>query len=211
MPKGFSEREKELIRRELLSKGRECFASYGLKKTNIEDLTRAVGISKGAFYLFYDSKEELFFEIMEQFEAEFRATMLDGVFPPDVPRRQALNQWLRRVVEAWKAHPLFTRFSQAEYEHLLRKLPEERVQRHIRNDDDFAAELIARWQGEGVTLTVEPRLLAGLLRALVLLSVHEDDFSAGVYPAVMDVLVALIAQHLLPDAPPAVEVHEVRR
>ena len=35
-------------------------ASWDTKKTNIEDLCAKAGISKGAFYLFYASKEELF-------------------------------------------------------------------------------------------------------------------------------------------------------
>src|SRR5437762_14151525 len=64
MPKGFSEREREIIREKLLAKGKEYFGAHGVKKTNVEDLARAAGISKGAFYAFYDSKEELYFDIL---------------------------------------------------------------------------------------------------------------------------------------------------
>jgi AcrR family transcriptional regulator len=66
MPKGFTERGKALIHASFLEQGRELFATYGLRKTAIEDLTKAVGISKGAFYLFFESKEQLFFELLEQ-------------------------------------------------------------------------------------------------------------------------------------------------
>jgi AcrR family transcriptional regulator len=75
MPKGFTEKERESIHQQLLERGREIFANYGVRKTSVEDLTRAVGISKGAFYIFFSSKEELFLEIMEQFEARFRETI----------------------------------------------------------------------------------------------------------------------------------------
>ena len=58
MPKAFSEAEKEMIRRKLLEQGYKQFSTYGLKKTNIDELAAAAGISKGAFYIFYESKEE---------------------------------------------------------------------------------------------------------------------------------------------------------
>src|SRR5918912_2045574 len=102
MPKGFSEREKEIIRSSLLEKGRVLFGTYGIKKTNVEDLTRAAGISKGAFYLFYDSKEELFFEILEQFEAEFRAAVFKDIFQPGISPRQSFKELLKKALSAWK-------------------------------------------------------------------------------------------------------------
>ena len=64
MPRAFSEREKEIIRGTLREKGNEYFATYGLRKTTVENLARAAGISKGTCYLFYQSKEELFFDIL---------------------------------------------------------------------------------------------------------------------------------------------------
>ena len=54
MPKGFTEHEKELIGQRLLEQGYRLFSAYGLKKTNIEEIARAAGISKGAYYNFYE-------------------------------------------------------------------------------------------------------------------------------------------------------------
>ena len=66
MPRPFSERERDLVRQRLLQAGREAFASFGLRRTAVDDLARAAGISKGAFYLFFDSKEGLLLEILER-------------------------------------------------------------------------------------------------------------------------------------------------
>ena len=60
MPKAFSEHEKETIRTQMREKGKKLFEKHGLKKTSVDEVTEAVGISKGSFYLFYGSKEELF-------------------------------------------------------------------------------------------------------------------------------------------------------
>ncbi len=46
MPKAFSEREKELLTQRLLEQGYRLFSAYGLKKTNVEEIAQAAGISK---------------------------------------------------------------------------------------------------------------------------------------------------------------------
>lgn len=60
MAKKFSDKEKEMIQERLLSKAEICWGKYGIKKTSVDELVRMAGISKGAFYLFYPSKELLF-------------------------------------------------------------------------------------------------------------------------------------------------------
>src|SRR6476660_6259869 len=117
MPKGFSEREKSLIRAQLLAKGRELFASQGIKKANVEDLTRAANISKGAFYLFFNSKEELFFEILGQFADEYHANLIEAAARPGASPRQQVKQVLTQAFALWRTNPLFTSFNQEEFEY----------------------------------------------------------------------------------------------
>ena len=52
MPKAFGAHEKELINARLLEHGYELFSQYGLKKTSIEELAVASGISKAALLYF---------------------------------------------------------------------------------------------------------------------------------------------------------------
>ena len=51
------------------------FAKFGIKKTGVGDLTRAAGISQGSFYVFFDSKEELYFDILESEETKIAETL----------------------------------------------------------------------------------------------------------------------------------------
>ena len=64
MARSFSEFEKENIRNNLVIACKEHWTRYGYKKTSIDELCRQVGISKGAFYLFFASKEALFCEVL---------------------------------------------------------------------------------------------------------------------------------------------------
>jgi hypothetical protein len=49
MAKMFNDKEKCIIRDRLMEKGKEFSSMYGLKKTNVDDLTRAAGTAKGSF------------------------------------------------------------------------------------------------------------------------------------------------------------------
>ncbi len=78
MPK-FTDNEKEHIKQDLLTKGRTIFIKYGLAKTSIDEIIRECGIAKGTFYKFFNSKEELYYEILIN-EVEIREEVLNELF-----------------------------------------------------------------------------------------------------------------------------------
>jgi AcrR family transcriptional regulator len=197
MPKAFTEREKAIIRAKLLAKGKELFSSYGLKKTNVEELTEAVGISKGAFYLFYDSKEALFFEIVRQFEAEYRDQILRDLARTNLAPRQRFREMLHGVLILWKENPLFGHFGNDEYEYLVRKLPEEQIQAHLQSDVEFSTQFIEACRRAGMAIEAEPKLVTGLMRAVVFLTLHEEDIGRDVHADVLTILIDQIAEYLV--------------
>lgn len=64
MARSFTEQEREHIKRNLQEACKQSWTQYGYKKTNIDELCKQAGISKGAFYLFFESKEALFCEVL---------------------------------------------------------------------------------------------------------------------------------------------------
>ena len=64
MARSFTELEKENIRNKLQEACKQSWTQYGYKKTSVDELCRQAGISKGAFYLFFESKEALFCEVL---------------------------------------------------------------------------------------------------------------------------------------------------
>src|SRR5918993_643173 len=144
MPKAFSEREKEIIRAQLHEKGRLLFERQGLKKTSVDELAQAAGISKGAFYLFYESKEELFMEILEELEADFRMRIFDFSISPKRNAHQLLARLFKDVLLTWDEYPLLKNFARSEYEYLARKLPAQRIQAHAHRDNEFVDEFLKR-------------------------------------------------------------------
>lgn len=197
MPKGFSEREKTLIRAQLLAKGRELFATQGIKKANVEDLTKAANISKGAFYLFFNSKEELFFEILGQFEDDYHANLIEAAARRGAAPRQRVKDVLTQAFTIWRTHALFTHFNQEEYEYLLRKLPAELSQANVDKDAIFVGQLLDQWRTQGVMIDCDPALFLGLMRALFYMSLHTQEVGSGVSPDVIGFFIDLIAQRIV--------------
>lgn len=56
-------------RRKLLAAARAAFGEVGVDAARVEDVARAAGLSKGAFYLHFASKEAVFREIVDGFFA----------------------------------------------------------------------------------------------------------------------------------------------
>lgn len=65
MPKGFAEEEKKVITEKLMEECKSSWQKYGYKKTSVDTLCNDVGISKGSFYNFFDTKETLFYQVLK--------------------------------------------------------------------------------------------------------------------------------------------------
>jgi len=194
MPKAFTEQEKELIRKRLLEQGHKQFSAYGLRKTNIEELAEAAGISKGAFYLFYASKEALFMDVVEQVEQRFRQELFAMVDVPGLSPRARLFALLQHAFHRVKTIPLLQFLTGSDYDLLFRRVPPETFQEHVAHDRAFLNELSTRCRNAGIPLRVRPEEMISLLYPLVLSILHEDAY-AGAFPlgGSVDVFLELIA------------------
>lgn len=67
MPRIFTSDERDRIENKLMESAGECLALYGVRRTTVDEIVRRSHIAKGSFYLFYDSKEDLFLSLLESF------------------------------------------------------------------------------------------------------------------------------------------------
>ncbi len=197
MPKGFTEHEKELIRKRLLEQGYKQFSAYGLKKTNIEELAEAAGISKGAFYLFYESKEALFMDVAELAEQRYRQEILAAIDLPGPSPRARLFAVFKTAFALLKTIPILQFFTGSDYDLLFRRVPAEKLQEHLASDRMFFEELITRCQNAGIPIRAQPEEISGLLYPLVLAILHEDDLGLNNFGGSIDLLLELVAAFCL--------------
>src|SRR5271155_3891883 len=86
---------------ELLRAAEAVFVEHGLGAAKVEDITARAGVSKGAFYLHFESKEDCFRQIVEGFVAKPAACLADGPPPADVGMGDLLE-----LIAKWHAHDL---------------------------------------------------------------------------------------------------------
>lgn len=140
-------------------------AAVGMRKTTVDELALEAGISKGAFYKFYPSKEHLFLEVLEQWyqsvlDKAAQALEANATLPP----RQRTAMMLKAAWRTMREQQLL-RFCQEEIPFMIRKLPESLLQAKYQSADEFVGRLIGR---AGVKFTVSEREACASFRILFL-------------------------------------------
>lgn len=64
----FTDEKKQEIRKNIIEIAIDLSKTIGLKKMNIETISKKAGISTGSFYTFFDSKEKLVIELINELE-----------------------------------------------------------------------------------------------------------------------------------------------
>ncbi len=193
MPRAFSDTERDAIRERLLAAGQDLFARRGIRATTVEQLARAAGISKGAYYLFYPSKEALFFAIVEEVETAMQARLAEQV--AEAPQ-DAVRLLVRASLNARLENPLFDVAISEEAVAVLRTMPPVEQEAFLRRDVEMTESIAGLLTDSGVSLAASPELLVGLLRAMVFVGMHRADIGAEVAPMVDDFLVEALSAAL---------------
>ena len=198
MPKGFNELEKQVISETIMKEGRRLFSTYGLKKTSIKDITSAVGIAQGSFYIFYHSKEELYFDILEQEEQiikeQFQKVKIDKSPHPKKTLKELLLYSLQLIENNSFIRQLYI---DNNMEAILRKLPKEKLEDHFNKDSDAILPLIEKWQLDGILIQQNPEVIAGLFRSLFLLTLHKEEIGVAVYDQTLELFIDLIVNGMV--------------
>jgi len=196
MPKAWSEREKELIKKTLLSEGKTLFEKYGLQKTTVDNIVHAAQISKGSFYIFYKSKEELYFDVLDSTEHELREKIFENVFKPGINRQDSFKSFLNQMVKVLTSMPLYEQINSANYELLLRKLPEETLQKHMDRDQENVAKYFVDWMDQGWMRKVDLDALNGLLLILIQFVMHREEFGEN-FEATKELWIDAISSYII--------------
>lgn len=95
-PRSLTDSEKEKQRQILIQKGLNLLISYGLRRISIEDITKAAGIAKGTFYLYFASKESFLLIILKELHERI-LSQVERIFLESEPvnLRERLRQFTK--------------------------------------------------------------------------------------------------------------------
>ena len=91
-------------RARLLDAAKEIFEENGFLEARISDIAERAGLSHGAFYHYFDSKEQVFREIAEMLDDQLAEPMESVIFAPgsSADPRERLQTALRQHLERYR-------------------------------------------------------------------------------------------------------------
>ncbi|HEU4759423.1 MAG TPA: TetR/AcrR family transcriptional regulator [Dehalococcoidia bacterium] len=123
-------------RQRLLESALSVFARHGFDRATIDEIVRDAGFSKGAFYVHFESKEDLFWALLEERIARQQEAFRQAVDPRS-PVVENVRTILGGVFALYRTDPLWTAMFMEFGAHALRN---EKVRQRL-------ADMYKRWHG----------------------------------------------------------------
>lgn len=199
MPPAFTAEEKARITALLLETGAKLFTGQGLRKTSLEELMAPTGVAKSSFYVFFDSKEALYLELMLRQSGEVKRRVVDSALLSADDPREGLRRFLRATIEELRVNPLWRRLMThpEEMQAVARKLPPERVAAMSDSPAAALTEYVAAQRAQGELVAAEPAVIIGVLRCVLLVPMFAERLGdPALYPKILDLLIDIVTSGL---------------
>ncbi|WP_153502637.1 TetR/AcrR family transcriptional regulator [Cumulibacter manganitolerans] len=148
----------------IVAAAREVFEESGFKDARIADIAKKAGASYGSFYTYFESKEEIFREVVREVTSEmFEFSRPRTASDDPVERIEVAN---RKYVEAYarNARMMTVMVEVTAYDDFTRQLSVEIRERFVTRN----AEGIKRLQSQGlVDKKIDPRVAADVLGGMI--------------------------------------------
>lgn len=126
-PKGFTDTEKDDLRTKLCIECERSWALHGYKKTSVGELTAKIGISTGAFYMLYSSKEDLFCESLERVQIRLKTGLRDIISQDG--GKVGFIKAMKWHFEEYDRSPFLYDCGTPDFLSFLNKLPKDRIEK----------------------------------------------------------------------------------
>ena len=193
----FSETEKEQIHNQLLTVAKQLFSAKGIKKTSLEELTSAVGIAKSSFYVFFESKEMLYLELLEQ-EGPGIEKRVWGAINQKSSIKDKIKTYLHEMTRELADNPLMKRLQTYpdELQIIARKVTPEFLQKKIERNVLPLLDFIKKQKEAGELIEEDTEVIMRLMRAAMTISMHKEDIGIDFYPKVQDMMFEAVSSYI---------------
>ena len=198
MPRAFTAVQKETIREKLMEAGRTCFLRYGLKKTTIEDLTKPAGIAKASFYLFFESKEQLFIDVFLEEIPAMMSRLTEASFGATDDTREALILLMKGIVHEMEENAMarILMDDPSEIERIASVIDYDAILQQVAPTFAPMLQKIAEAQGRGEIIEGDPFLISYSLGLVKMLAFNRDRIPEPLYTSMVDLAPRIIADGL---------------
>lgn len=187
MPKHFSPEERIEIEEKLLAAAKESFLYFGVNKTTVSDITDKAEIAKGTFYLFFNSKGDIFMRLISD---EWKA------IHDDLDKRyKGRKGSLRNLISGYIAenrrellgHPLFAMVYDRDAMVMISdRSVKDKLMEFKQLSDSRLVDVIRSWyDANGIETAVAPEVVSGMIRSTSYLNYHRDEIGEDIFDEVI--------------------------
>lgn len=155
----------------IIAAAEKTFASFGYKATTMDLVARVANVGKGTIYTFFTNKEELFYEIMNQFIRRIKKVATKAIHENDTFFTN-LHRALYSVLEMRKEHQLTIKLTQE-----LKEIGTAQAQQALANIEDailgFMEEFIKKAELKGEIIPCDPKVTAFVVLRLYIALVFD--------------------------------------
>ncbi|WP_227379654.1 TetR/AcrR family transcriptional regulator [Haladaptatus halobius] len=196
----FTEEKKKQVHESLRDTGRELFARYGVRKTTILELTEGAGIGTGTFYQYYESKEELYVDILEEYNRELIPRLLQNSVETYDDPEMAITALLEEALDEFESNPLLRRvLIEDEVSYIRDRVSNEEISEKRNSTMEAFLPYFERWYDEGKVVGTNPESIVHSIRAVARIVHQKEQIGEERYPQVRDTLIAAVAAGLTRD------------
>jgi len=171
-------------------------AQYGVRHTTVDEIVQRVNIPKGTFYLFYKSKELLFFEVILEEHEMIEQKVYHAI--NEMKQDGDIAEQLTRIVCDFfilaSRSPILKMINTREVEVLARKLPPEVLKAHLEYDSSAVEKAFSVLPIKDET---DKDTFSAAFRAIYFATLHEEEIGDKYFEDVFYLLIKGLVYQIL--------------
>jgi len=180
MGRAYTEVEREELRIKIKEYGKKMFEKEEFKKFRIQNLTKEVGISLGGLYTFFENKEALYQEIINDEKNRIRLKISTWIENDNIGPKEYVISLANILYEKAKKNKLYESQQDGPY-NLMSELVFDIGENNKKENVAFVQRLREIWEKQGNTLKISNEEILGILSILGAVSMKQDTIDTEVF------------------------------
>ncbi|NPU84625.1 MAG: TetR/AcrR family transcriptional regulator [Syntrophaceae bacterium] len=160
-------REKESRRQQIQETAAELFYRKGYAETSLDEIARQVEISKATIYLYFKSKDDLYYHIVEPALAELSRRLIKIAENREEPAEITVRKIIDATRDVFFSNPgsyhLVSRYNAAEFKRLLPKNRLDTLKSLMRSNFNQMEQAVQKGIDQGIFHGPDARLVSIIL------------------------------------------------
>ena len=182
----------------ILKAARTLFSQQGYKTTSISEITDMAGIATGTFYLYFESKPQLFMDLFLEENLKLKKQLMEKIDLTADPRL-VIQQIMMLNMEGMSTNPILREWYNREvFDKIEQKYREEKGIDQLDFFYSIFIEVVRKWQTEGkMRNDIDSEMVMALFTAIIKIDEHKEEIGIQYFPQILDHLFGFLMEGLL--------------